>query len=112
MALLFLASSRTTLIGADRVSDKFLHVLAYLILGSLVLRAAHGGFGRLRVVPTVLAVLFALAYGLTDELHQIYVPGRVASVHDWIADAIGTGLSVPLMGIVGSLRTRRMEIHR
>jgi VanZ family protein len=104
MALLFLASSRQTLLGADRVSDKLLHAAAYLVLGSLVLRATHGGFAPLRLVPTVVAVSLTLAYGMTDELHQVYVPGRIASFQDWVADALGTGLAVPLMGILGSLR--------
>jgi len=105
MLLLFLVSSQHSLIGTDRVSDKLLHVLAYLVLGSLALRAVHGGFHRLRLAPTIVAVLLTLSYGMTDELHQLYVPGRFASLQDWVADAVGTGLSIPLMGLVGFLRT-------
>jgi len=108
MGLLFLSSSRSTYIGAGRVSDKLLHTLAYLVLGVLLQRAAHGGFRGLRAGPAIAAVLVTAAYGLTDELHQIYVPGRIASVTDWLADVVGALLAVPLVGLLGTLLTRRV----
>lgn len=109
MGLLYLASSRSMLITNGRVSDKLLHVAAYMLLGWLVLRATHGGISELRLGPTVAAFLLTLAYGASDELHQLSVPGRVASVADGIADALGAGLAILLMGFLGSLRARRAK---
>ena len=109
MGSLYLASSRSVLITDARVSDKLLHVVAYLILGSFVLRATHGGLSELRLVPTLAAFLLTLAYGVSDEIHQLYVPGRVASVADVGADALGAGLSILLMGVLGSLRARHVN---
>jgi VanZ family protein len=37
----------------------------------------------------VWAWLIAVAYGATDEWHQMYVPSRTADVRDLAADAIG-----------------------
>ncbi len=37
----------------------------------------------------LLSFVFAAIYGITDELHQLYVPGRAASIGDIIADFIG-----------------------
>lgn len=109
MGLLYLVSGRSGLITDGRVSDKLLHVVAYLILGWFVLRATHGGVNELRLGPTIAAFLLTVAYGVSDELHQAYVPSRVASVGDAIADASGAGLSILLMGLVGSLRARRAK---
>jgi VanZ family protein len=112
MGLLFVASSRSVLTTGGSQTDKLLHVLAYLILGSLLLRAAHGGVTSLRPWPTAVAFALTVAYGVSDELHQIFVPGRVASVADGIADAVGAGLAIMLMGLLGSLRDRRVEADR
>ena len=49
-------------------------------------------------------------FGVTDELHQWFVPGRVADVRDLTADAAGALVGVGLVwacGIVLSIRQRR-----
>jgi VanZ family protein len=35
------------------------------------------------------AALAAVLYGLSDEVHQSFIPGRDASVGDVVADALG-----------------------
>jgi VanZ family protein len=37
----------------------------------------------------VLAILTASVYGITDEVHQAFVPLRESSWQDWLADTIG-----------------------
>lgn len=109
MGLLYLASSSSMFATGGRVSDKLVHTVAYLLLGAFALRAAHGGIHPLRLGPTLVAFLLTVAYGVSDELHQLYVPGRVASVGDVIADALGAGLAILLMGFLGSLFARRAK---
>ncbi|NUN16681.1 MAG: VanZ family protein [Myxococcales bacterium] len=36
-----------------------------------------------------LPVLWVSFYGITDEIHQAFVPGRTADVWDWVADTVG-----------------------
>jgi len=36
-----------------------------------------------------LSLLVGILYGLFDEVHQYFVPGRFASITDWIADITG-----------------------
>ena len=90
MAAIFIVSGQSDPAIPAGVSDKSLHALAYLGLAVLVIRAI---VGRLRARVSVRAALAALAisigYGITDELHQLYVPGRSADVFDLFADAIG-----------------------
>lgn len=39
-------------------------------------------------------VVLAGLYGLTDEFHQRYVPGRTPDLRDVLADVIGAGVVV------------------
>jgi VanZ family protein len=94
----------TTLSGQSglldvEVNDKLLHVAGYTVLGLLTLRAFHGGFGPLIGWPTVGAVVFTVGYGVIDELHQSFVPGRNASISDVVADLAGAILAVAVIGV-------------
>jgi len=103
MLLLYTLSSRSSLGGVPAGWDKLAHASAYGILGFLALRACHAGILPLRALPATLALLLSIGYGALDELHQRFVPGRDASVEDWIADALGAGAAT----IVLAWLTRR-----
>ena len=107
--VLVLAAGQGKRLRSKRI--KLLHAVAYLVLGTLSLRAAHGGLGELRVWPTLLGLLLTLVYGVVDEWHQAWVPARHSSGLDFLADAVGAGLSVPVAGLLGGLgrnRARRL----
>jgi len=70
--------------------DKFLHILVYLPFGFLVARGIDGS--RPSISPKslwMLVVLAAFLYGLSDEYHQSFVPGRNFGIFDLMADTIG-----------------------
>ncbi len=67
------------------------HLFMYAVLALLwwwVLR----GVGVSR--PAVLALLFAVLYGLSDEYHQSFVPNRTPSFFDLATDAAGAGVAL------------------
>lgn len=69
--------------------DKLAHVVEYFIFTGLLWWALSGsGVSR----ALVLAVVAAAVYAATDEIHQYFVPGRVMSVFDWLADVTGAAL--------------------
>ena len=72
-------------------ADKVLHLGAYTMLGYLVARALgyHGHAGRTLVV---LACSLCFLYGVSDEVHQAFVPGRNPSFMDLGADVLGSSL--------------------
>jgi VanZ family protein len=37
-----------------------------------------------------MAIVFASIYGLSDEIHQAFVPSRIASGWDFLADFLGS----------------------
>ena len=53
-----------------------------------------------------LALLLAIAYGITDEVHQHFVPGRHMDPLDLLTDAVGAAAAVWLARLMlGSART-------
>jgi hypothetical protein len=88
--------------------DKAAHAIVYaplaaLLMGWAVLRAR--GVGSASILRAVaLAVAITLAYGLLDELHQAFVPGRTPSVGDAAADLVG--------GIVGAAAAAALFLWR
>lgn len=75
--------------------DKTVHAIEYGILGVLFYRAFRYAAGaRARDYALPLAIFTAIAYGVSDELHQAFVPSRVPSVWDVLADGVGAALAV------------------
>jgi VanZ family protein len=64
--------------------DKVAHALLYGGLAVLVLRATQ---------RPVLSLLITFLYGVSDEVHQYFVPGRSMSIADGIADLAGAGIT-------------------
>jgi VanZ family protein len=75
--------------------DKLLHIGGYSLLGLLFCRAYRSRWpiasGR---SLARLAVLSAALFGLSDEIHQSFVPFRTADAWDVLADALGAALGV------------------
>ena len=77
----------------EDVSDKVLHMAEYALLGILSYRALRHASGRWAANYAVaLAIAVAVLYGITDEVHQAFVPEREADPWDLVADAAGAGL--------------------
>lgn len=74
-------------------SDKIVHALLYGVLGALLRRALDGSrdSGKPRS-HLLLAILIATAYGISDEVHQLWTPQRSAGWRDVVADACGAVL--------------------
>jgi len=54
--------------------DKYVHVLLYGALSALFIRARSGGWSQsITLGAAISAVIFATAYGVTDEFHQLFV---------------------------------------
>jgi VanZ family protein len=42
----------------------------------------------------------AALYGATDEVHQIFIPGRSSTVSDWLTDVIGAALGILIVLLI------------
>ncbi|KAA3662577.1 MAG: VanZ family protein [Calditrichaeota bacterium] len=74
------------------LSDKFAHLLAFMPLGFFIYSAQQEWPLVDRRFSFKLTMVFGLLYGLSDEIHQIFVPGRYFDIFDFIADGIGVYL--------------------
>ena len=109
MAAIFLLSSQESLPSLPGgLTDYTGHFIGYALLGTLLLRGLAGARWR-GVTPRNgwIAAAGASAYGVTDELHQTLVPGRSATVEDWIADTLGAITAVLLVRAAARVLSRR-----
>ena len=89
MASIFYASSLPE-VTLPPGGDKPWHLIGYTGLGVVIARALAGGLFRPVGIPVAaLAIALGVAYGVTDEIHQMFVPGRSAELADLVADAGG-----------------------
>ena len=93
------------------LGDKTVHALEYAVLGGLCFRAYRYGAGTWAAsYAVVLAIITATGYGLTDELHQAFVPFRETDLWDFVTDAIGATL-----GTIGwywaTVRTKKFTVY-
>ncbi|MBC6719733.1 VanZ family protein [Treponema sp. Marseille-Q4130] len=91
---IFMLSSRSKLPLPDSAlfpgMDKVLHALAFGCFAFAFSYWLGRDMWKSKLAVCVLIVCIAAAcYGASDEIHQIFVPGRDASVYDWIADCTG-----------------------
>jgi VanZ family protein len=90
MAVIFYVSSLPEAPLPPGVADKPTHAFGYLGLAVVMIRALAGGLpGRITGAIAVQGTLLTIAYGVSDEIHQMFVPGRSAELVDLFADAIG-----------------------
>ena len=99
MAVLFYLSHQPTLDTPMLFpgQDKLFHALVYGVLGFLLLGSrtpAPDGFTELQIRSSI---LIASLYGISDEFHQYFVPGRCTDVWDWVADTLGALIAVSLL---------------
>lgn len=74
-------------------ADKVLHLVEYAILGYLVARAFGYNLYEKKVL-LIRAFSVCFLFGLSDEFHQWFVPYRVLSGMDMLADVIGSFLGI------------------
>jgi len=107
-ALLFHLSSLPVPPVAGRLPDYVLHPIEYLGLTLLVVRALNGGLRTPVASSTHLgAVVLVIAYAVSDEIHQLQVPRRTASVKDVLSDALGAVLALGAAEAIQRARGRR-----
>jgi VanZ family protein len=73
------------------LGDKTVHAVEYAILGILCYRAfRHAAGTRAAGSALLLAVVAATGYGITDEIHQVFVPMREPEAWDVVMDCLGS----------------------
>jgi VanZ family protein len=76
-------------------SDKLVHLIEFALLGGLLFLAFASAGWRPWDAP--LAMMLGVLYGATDEIHQLFVPGRFADPLDALVNGIGVVMAVVIL---------------
>lgn len=98
MGIIFLLSHQTgSSLDFPKIPfvDKLAHCFLYGVLAIAAIYALPIAQKERKLKRTgVFVILFCLLYGITDEFHQSFIPGRFSSVSDLFADTIGATMTV------------------
>jgi VanZ family protein len=95
MAAIFVLSHQPTVRGADRVPDWLTHGTAYGTLAFFMARAMGTSVAQ-SMVSSAAVVLASTLYGISDEFHQSFIPGRHCDPWDVLKDLGGSVCGVLL----------------
>ena len=84
--------------------DKLLHAGVYAVLGALSFLALRRRSSHRASVLVLMAGAISTLYGVTDEIHQMFVPRRSPDVRDVLADCVG--------GLIGAFAASAIPIER
>ena len=92
-AMIFFASGHSRVAGPEILGfDKLAHFSIYGLLGTLLARVPS--VARVKKLGVFTGAVLASLYGVFDEVHQSFVPGRSVEVMDWVVDTAGACLAV------------------
>jgi VanZ family protein/glutaredoxin len=108
--LVYYLSSLPQAAAGALIPDYILHAVEYLGLTLLITRALNQGLSR-PLTPAVrfASVGLAVLYAVSDEIHQLAVPRRTASVKDVLADTFGAVLALGIAEAVIRIRSARLR---
>ena len=95
--------------SVDAPARHLAHGFVYTVLVLLIIHGL-GALGRPLTLRTALiAGALAIGYGISDEIHQLFVPSRTGQAIDVGYDAIGTVIGLAIAWAWGLLAARRMR---
>ena len=83
--------------GPSSLKPIVYHITIFFIFSFFLFIAVIAGKNR-KFIPFVISL--AALYGILDELHQYFVPGRSAAVSDFLLDGMGIVFAFLLYGII------------
>ena len=90
---------------------KTAHFLEYALLGFLLARAYSKNVSFTKESPKMilLAVITSALYSTSDEIHQIFVPGRSCEFRDICIDTIGATLGASIYFLICENRQKKTQ---
>ena len=109
MIAIFVASSMTDVPDLPGgLSNYTGHLVGYAVLGVFAIRAFAGAkWSGVTGGAAGRAIALCAVYGVTDEIHQMFVANRMPDVADWCADVAGA-----VLGVLTVLAVARVIVRR
>lgn len=83
--------------ATDFIVRKCAHFLEYTGTALLMSAAMYYTFGKNKIY---LPIIFTSLYAVSDEVHQIFVPGRSCELRDWAIDTLGAVLGATIFCLI------------
>ena len=100
----WLASAAAALFGHPVDVSPIGHFAEFFLFGSVLVNALRWHMPLKRAM--LAAILLASAYGITDEIHQIFVPMRSCDPADWAVDTVAALIgALATAGVIRKCRT-------
>ena len=113
MAAIFYFSSLSSPPSTGGIPNEVLHAIEYFGLGVVVFRAIAGGLGaQVTKVRVKVTMLIVVAYAISDEVHQLFVPYRTADIRDVLADIAGASIALIACGAWHIITTPGGEVPK
>ncbi len=100
--------SGSSVLESFPLSSMIGHFGGYGLLALLLYRAFTGGFGVWSTQAALRVLALAVLYGISDELHQAFVPGRQPSAGDLVVDGVGAAMALGAIWLYAT-RVRRLK---
>ena len=107
LARRWLADALSSLMGRPVDPSPIGHFSEYLVFGALLFNALRMHLHMRPSRVALCAIAIAAAYAVTDEFHQIFVPGRECDPIDWLIDIAAAAIAASVFAIVLNSRKRR-----
>lgn len=93
---------------------KLAHMAEYALLASLILFALLSDLKSGEFKWYIVALIISILYAVTDEIHQLFVPGRSGRITDVFIDTLGmiTGLFICYLVTRWISSSRSCDTHR
>jgi VanZ family protein len=96
LAALLVESSQPplSLLGEYEGLDKVAHFIAFSFLGLLACALSFKRNPRISIPLFSMPLLIVTLSGVIEEIYQMYIPGRAASIFDLLADVLGAMFAI------------------
>ena len=98
--------------GRGIIPDKVCHAGEYFILAFLILFALQRTTQFRFFTSFWITFAWVIVYGLSDEIHQLYVPTRHFEVGDLLADVCGMAVLFFMLWVLQKSGERGAKIYR
>lgn len=95
----------------NHIVRKNAHFFIYFFLGIIVFLALTKS-GVKKFHRIWIALLLCIIYAISDEFHQLFVPGRGGQVKDILIDSLGATFGVSLAAMIYSITKKKTHLKQ
>lgn len=88
------------------------HFFEFMVLGLLAYRFFCNYYNNKAIYKIIVPIAGSIVYSITDELHQLFVPGRACDIFDIMIDTAGIITGVLIYHMIAVLLKRKKTVRK